>query len=143
MFFIREPWKFFRHRKDIRMISNYVKVNQGIVKGVEESLPNGNKFMRFLGIPYAKPPINELRFQPPQKLIKFNESEIDCTKERDACFHKSTIDGKYTGSEDCLNLNVYVPQKSSPEKLTVMVYIHGGELFSIKLISTSINLKFF
>jgi carboxylesterase type B len=126
MLIIRDSWKFLRYQNNIRMISNYVKVSQGTVKGVEESLPNGNKFMRFSGVPYAKPPVNELRFQPPQKLIKFNQSELDCTKERDACFHKSTIDGKYIGSEDCLNLNIYVPQKVNAEKLTVMVYIHGG-----------------
>lgn len=112
----------------IRNISNQVKVAQGIVKGAESTLPNGNNYVKFLGIPYAKSPIGELRFQPPQKLIEFEKHEIDCTKERDACFHKSTVNGKYVGSEDCLNLNVYVPQNSSSKKLAVMVYIHGGAL---------------
>lgn len=110
------------------MLSTKVRVSQGIVRGCEELLPNGKKYLRFSGIPYAKAPVNELRFQPPQRLIKFDEDEIDCTEERDACFHKSTLTRSFVGSEDCLNLNVYVPQTSGSEKLSVMFYIHGGAL---------------
>ncbi|XP_037037773.1 esterase B1-like [Bradysia coprophila] len=112
------------------MSSLKVKVNQGIVCGCEEKLPNGKTFLRFSGIPYAKPPINELRFRAPQPLTKFEQPELDCTRERDACIHKSTLTGKYVGSEDCLNLNVYVPvmDGDAREKLAVMVYIHGGAL---------------
>lgn len=111
------------------MSSVEVKVNQGIVRGCQESLPDGRKFLRFSGIPYAEPPVNELRFQPPKKLLKFHEDELDGTHERDACFHKSTLTRTYVGSEDCLNLNVYVPvQDTSSVKLAVMVHIHGGAL---------------
>lgn len=104
-----------------------IKVNQGVVRGCEEKLPDGRSFLRFSGIPYAQPPIKQLRFLPPQKLTEFDEDEIDCTKERDGCIHKSTLTKKYVGSEDCLNLNVYVPAIKNPEKkFTVMVYLHGG-----------------
>lgn len=104
-----------------------VRVNQGIIKGCEEKLPNGRNYLRFSGIPYAKPPINKLRFRPPQKLEKFDRDEIDCTRERDSCFQKSPLTKKYIGSENCLNLNVYVPvQQKTSEKLAVMFYIHGG-----------------
>lgn len=106
------------------MSSTKVKVGQGIVHGCEEVLPNGKSFLRFSGIPYAKPPVNGLRFKSPQKLDKFDQDEIDCRKERDACFHKSTLSRDYIGSEDCLNLNVYVPTRSDiTAKLTVMVTI--------------------
>lgn len=106
-----------------------VRVKQGIVLGCEEKLPNGKSYLRFSGIPYAKPPINELRFKSPQKLLKFVNDEINCKQEGDACFHKSTLTREYVGSEDCLNLNVYVPVQNDPtEKFTVMVYIHGGGL---------------
>lgn len=104
-----------------------VKVNQGTIRGCQEKLPNGEAFQRFSGIPYAKPPINELRFRSPQKLLKFQQEEIDCTREGDPCFHKSPIWKKFVGSEDCLNLNVYVPSTAhATNKLPVMVFIHGG-----------------
>lgn len=104
-----------------------VKVQQGVVRGCQEKLPNGEPFFRFSGIPYAKPPINELRFRSPQKLLKFNEEEIDCTREGPACVHRSPFLRKFVGSEDCLNLNVYVPSTAgSSNKLPVMVFIHGG-----------------
>lgn len=106
------------------MPSTRVKVEQGTVLGCEELLPNGEKYIRFSGIPYAE----SSRFQPAQRLTKFKTSEIDCTEERDACFHRSTLTKKFVGSEDCLNLNVYVPVRNSSRKLTVMVYIHGGSL---------------
>lgn len=117
-----------------------VKVNQGVVRGCEEKLPDGRPFQRFSGIPYAKPPVNELKFKSPQKLLKFDQNEIDCTRERDASFHKSGVWKKFVGSEDCLNLNVYVPSSSSDtKKLPVMVYIHGGKTLALKSFK---NLKF-
>lgn len=105
-----------------------VKVNQGIIIGCEDTLPDGRKFSRFSGIRYAVPPIGKLRFQPPQKLLKFENDELDCTHERDACFHESPIwRGTHIGSEDCLHLNVYVPSSAnSKNKLPVLFYIHGG-----------------
>lgn len=104
-----------------------VQVNGGIVKGCLEKLPNGRKFMRFSGIPFAKKPVGNLKFRAPQKLLKFDSDELDCTRERDACFHKSTIRRKFIGSEDCLNLNVYAPaDRDSSTKKAVMVFIHGG-----------------
>lgn len=110
------------------MSSIKVRVSQGVVRGCEEKLPDGRSFLRFSGIPYAKSPVGELRFRSPQKLEKFVEKEIDCTKERDACFHKSTMTREMIGSEDCLNLNVYVPKANSLKTFNVMVYIHGGGL---------------
>lgn len=109
------------------MSTTRIKVNQGIVRGCEEKLPDGRSFFRFSGIPYAQPPIKQLRFLPPKKLAAFDENELDCTRERDGCIHKSTLTKKYVGSEDCLNLNVYVPAVKDPaNKFTVMVYLHGG-----------------
>lgn len=109
------------------MSSLKVKLNQGIVCGCEEKLPDGRTFLRFSGIPYAKPPINELRFKSPQKLEKFEEAEIDCTRDRDACLHTSIFAQELIGSEDCLYLNVYVPSNvDRGHKLPVMFWIHGG-----------------
>lgn len=106
-----------------------VRVNQGVIRGCIEKLPDGRPFQRFLGVPYAKPPVNELRFRSPQKLLKFDQDELDCTREGAPSFHKSGFHQKYIGSEDCLNLNVYVPSSAGPmNKLPVMVFCHGGGL---------------
>jgi carboxylesterase type B len=103
-----------------------VKVNQGTVKGCVEKLPNGRNYLRFSGIPYAKSPIGQLRFKSPQKLLKFDEDELDCTRERSPCFHRSTMLRTFIGSEDCLHVNVYAPADLGEKKVPVMAFIHGG-----------------
>jgi Carboxylesterase family len=119
-----------------------VKVNQGVVRGCEEKLPNGRSFFRFSGIPFAKPPINELRYRSPQKLLKFDKDEIDCTRERDVCFHKSPVWLRFCGSEDCLNLNVYVPADiDKSKKLPVMLWVHGGAFVTIHTFFVSLDKK--
>lgn len=111
------------------MCSTKVNVKQGVVCGKNEALPNGKPATVFLGVPYAKPPIGEWRFRSPEKLLHFDRSEIDCTTEGDACFQKSPLTRKYVGSENCLNLNIYVPVQENPsQKMAVMVYIHGGAM---------------
>lgn len=111
------------------MSSVRVKVNQGIVRGCREPLPDGKEFLRFSGIPFAHPPIGNLRFRAPKKLEKFQSEEVDCSKERSPCYHKSMFTRDFVGSEDCLYLNVYVPElkpETPAKKLPVMFYIHGG-----------------
>lgn len=104
-----------------------VRVNQGVIKGVIEPLPDGRSFQRFSAIPYAEPPINELKFRDPLRLLKFKEDEIDCTKEGNICYQKSPIWRFHYGTEDCLHLNVYVPNGAEgSSKLPVMIFIHGG-----------------
>jgi carboxylesterase type B len=68
-----------------------VNVNAGVVKGCRERLPNGNTFLRFSNVKYAKVPINDLKFRSPQKLLKFENGEIDCSKEGDPSFHRSLV----------------------------------------------------
>ena len=96
-----------------------LKVNQGTIKGCREKLPNGRNFYRFSSIPYAQSPKGQLRFKTPKKLLKFESDVQDCTREGDACIHKSTVTKRLVGSEDCLHLNVYAPA-DSPHKLPVM-----------------------
>lgn len=62
----------------------------------------------------------------PVPLEKFPQDVLDCTKERDICFQKNMLTAEYSGSEDCLFLNVYTPSFTSKRALPVMVWIHGG-----------------
>ena len=77
------------------------------------------------GIPYAKPPINDLRWQPPQPFGKFGE--LNATNFGSECMQFDLHHTKPNVSEDCLFLNVAAPYEVSSTKLKpVMVWIHGG-----------------
>lgn len=77
----------------------------------------------YLGIPYAKPPIGQLRWKPPETL-ECSEATLNATSFGPACIQKSPS-GVVTGSEDCLRLNLWTPSTGSSPK-AVMVFIHGG-----------------
>lgn len=78
----------------------------------------------FLGIPYAKPPIEELRWQPPVAYGAFGQR--NATAYGDICVQDVTPTSTFSMSEDCLFLNVAAPASSSSPLLPVLVWIHGG-----------------
>ncbi|KAJ7072952.1 Alpha/Beta hydrolase protein [Mycena amicta] len=89
----------------------------------------------YLGLPYAEPPVGQLRFRAPLPLdtkrvaAAAGGKVIDATNYPDFCVQGSTGGGDAggAGSEDCLKVNVYAPADSKPgQKLPVLVYIHGG-----------------
>ena len=84
----------------------------------------------YFGIPYAKPPVGELRFQRPELLSQL-ESPFEALSFGSACPQTDSPGiPVYNKSEDCLYLNVYVPSQK-PDKDTghaVMVFMHGGGL---------------
>lgn len=95
---------------------------------VEGYLENG--MIAFKGIPFAKPPIGNLRFKPPVPMEpwtgvlqanKFGKRSMQ-TGEQGYC-------DEIGFSEDCLNLNIWVP-KNLKKNLPVVFYIHGGGHFS-------------
>ncbi|XP_013196718.2 juvenile hormone esterase-like [Amyelois transitella] len=103
-----------------------VTVKEGTLRGSINNLLDGGIYYSFKGIPYARPPLGELRFKdplPPQAWIH----EYDATKHGAICVQFDAIRENITkGSEDCLFLNIYTKYLKTNSKFPVMVYIHGG-----------------
>lgn len=93
-----------------------VEIDNGSIHGV---LAGDTR--AFLGIPYAAPPLDNLRWKPPQPALPI-EGVYDATHVGEQCPQSFSISG--VGAEDCLFLNVWVPQRSG--SLPVMVWLHGG-----------------
>jgi len=111
----------------IRAESLTTKTEQGKVRG---KTINDGKVKAFMGLPYAAPPVGDLRWKAPQPAAKW-ASERDATKYGAHCAQNVVFpdmifqDG--VNSEDCLFLNVYSPADATTKsKLPVMFWIHGG-----------------
>ena len=83
-----------------------VSTAKGQVKGAKRLSVWGNSYYSFEGIPYAKPPLNELRFKAPVPAEPW-QNILDCTGPAQIPFQSHYIFKKYKGSEDCLYLNVF------------------------------------
>lgn len=98
----------------------------GIIEGEFDIKTN---IQSFKGIPFAQPPVGNLRWKEPQPVL--NWTGIKQTKKFGPRAVQSNIFGdmgfRSDGiSEDCLYLNVWSPAKSANEKLPVLVYFYGG-----------------
>lgn len=76
----------------------------------------------FLGIPFASPPVGDLRWREPQPVIPWAGVKVMDRKGPDCMQSRNTN----LMSEDCLYLNVWTGAQSSADKLPVLVWIHGG-----------------
>jgi para-nitrobenzyl esterase len=99
-----------------------VSTAEGRVRGYEKDGVN-----IFLGIPYAAPPVGNLRWRPPAPVKKWHDT-LDATKPGNSCPQVTTL-GPFAGptsvTEDCLYLNVYTTGNKGKKK-PVFVWIHGG-----------------
>lgn len=105
--------------------------NLGCLKGTYMPGYQIKRFEAFLGIPYALPPVGELRFSNPKVMHKL-QGIYNASMAKPDCIQKNYLlpTPLIYGEEDCLYLNVYRPERRSAQPLPVMVYIHGGGFFS-------------
>ncbi|XP_012341460.2 esterase FE4-like [Apis florea] len=105
----------------------------GDITGLWSRSSRGRLVTHYLGIPYARPPLGDLRFRSPQPWDETWNGTFEATKNAPPCYQMSK-DGNMIGEEDCLYLNVYVPKEISEKEkksgLPVMVYVYGGK-FSV------------
>ena len=99
-----------------------------------------DKAWAWYGIPYAKPPIGDLRWKPPVKPDSW-DGVREATAWADQCAQPSYLEayGKGSMSEDCLYLNVVAPKGYEGEALPVMLWLHGGGYAILTSNSTTYN----
>jgi para-nitrobenzyl esterase len=102
-----------------------VSVTGGQIRGV--TLDKGGAV--FKGIPYAQPPVGDLRWREPMSVIPWTGVR-DATKFGAACIQKAGPISYAAIGEDCLFLNVWTPEWPIKSRLPVMVWVHGGGNFA-------------
>ncbi|XP_048505716.1 esterase E4-like [Athalia rosae] len=103
-----------------------IEISQGILQGITLRSYRGRDISAYLAIPYAEPPVGPLRFAKPVPAGKW-DGILNATRDANSCLQSSS--NQFIGAEDCLYLNVYVPQLANDNissLLPVMVYVHGG-----------------
>ena len=107
-----------------------IQTENGLVSGYK----NGDISI-FKGIPFAAPPVGDLRWKAPQpaknwtgvlKCEKFSASPMQRKPEPFMMWTEEFIAPPENLSEDCLYLNIWTPAKTAKDKLAVFVWIYGG-----------------
>ncbi len=119
-----------------KLIDPVVETQSGLVQGIANE---SGTVMAFKGIPYAAPPVGDLRWREPQPPLPW-EGIRDASEFCESCIQSRVYshlpNGPWTEefmvqndiSEDCLFLNIWTPAETASDKLAVFVYIHGGGL---------------
>ena len=108
------------------------KTENGLVKGIPCGWPS---ITAYYGIPYAAPPVGDLRWREPQPAADW-EGVRDCARGSAKCWQLGVGKGSFFEnefypveeemSEDCLYLNIWTPAKSAEDRLPVIFWVHGG-----------------
>src|SRR6187551_3805726 len=105
------------------------QIGEASVTGGRVSGVVTNGIAAFKGIPFAAPPVGELRWRPPQPVAnwegvrnadRFGPRAMQLSLFGDMSFRSNGM------SEDCLYLNVWTPATSAEDRLPVLVYFYGG-----------------
>ena len=108
--------------------SEAIRVEGGLIAGVGGASPEVRVFK---GVPFAAPPLGDLRWRPPQPVAPwtgvrradaFAPSELQIPRAENSI----TYEQRQTLSEDCLYLNIWTAAASPAERRPVLLYIHGG-----------------
>ena len=115
-----------------------VDTAQGSVRGSKMKSKLGKKIFAFRGIPYAKPPLGELRFRRSEPAAAWS-GVLNCRREAKKSYQPNVLlpDSPFRdGGEDCLYLNVYTRRHErhgdgpisdeDPALAPVIVFLHGG-----------------
>ena len=123
LFFIFLINIFLLHSLNLNASNDFVYTQSGVVEGQKK-----NRSVLYQDIPYAQPPVGNLRWKAPRSLKSSDKIQ---PKDENFCIQRpSNLGGAegddfFAGSEDCLYLDIYTPSKIKDD-LPVMFWIHGG-----------------
>ncbi|NLV50978.1 MAG: carboxylesterase family protein [Clostridiales bacterium] len=111
-----------------------VTAENGKLLGAPSGIPSTTVFR---GIPYAAPPVGELRWKPPAPAADWEGVRVAHSFAKVAMqlpgpemLAKENMEYPEPMDEDCLYLNIWTPAKSADERLPVLLWIHGGAFFA-------------
>jgi para-nitrobenzyl esterase len=104
-------------------LTEHLKLDDGPIQG---SIRDNNGILSYKGIPFATPPVHDLRWRSPLPPKPWKQT-LNATHFSNSCFQASDmIPAPTTEDEDCLTINVWTGAESADEARPVMVWINPG-----------------